>query len=272
MLAIIVGTGCSAGVESGLGTFGGASVGSTKGDDPLDGGGTDDDASDDAPVSTEEGTGADEDTASDAADEQDASTAADTATDEGPAECGDGIVQGAEACDGRQLAGSCADYGFDDGILACDPDCNHITEACFTCGDGTKSLGEACDGADLDGATCMSLGFGGGALQCSADCQSVIDSGCEALPSCGDGQRNGGELCDGADLGGATCASQGFDLGVLACTANCTFDVGGCEHDVVNCGQQGDFCIFSEADPQSTCCPAGVGGNVIGICDIFVCI
>jgi hypothetical protein len=36
------------------------------------------------------------------------------------------------------------------------------------------------------------------------------------------------EACEGADLGGATCASQGFLGGTLACTEICTFDTSGC--------------------------------------------
>ncbi len=45
---------------------------------------------------------------------------------------------------------------------------------------------------------------------------------------CGNGVREGGEQCDGADLGGATCASQGFSGGTLACKGNCAFDTAGC--------------------------------------------
>jgi len=48
------------------------------------------------------------------------------------------------------------------------------------------------------------------------------------LPSCGDDTVNViGELCDGSDLGGATCASLGFSGGVLACSG-CTFDTSLC--------------------------------------------
>jgi hypothetical protein len=36
------------------------------------------------------------------------------------------------------------------------------------------------------------------------------------------------EPCDGADLGGVTCASIGFSGGVLECTRRCTFDTSGC--------------------------------------------
>ena len=30
--------------------------------------------------------------------------------------------------------------------------------------------------------------------------------------------------------------------------------------------------IFDENNPQSNCCPAGVKDNILGICDVFVCI
>ena len=46
--------------------------------------------------------------------------------------------------------------------------------------------------------------------------------------SCGDGVRNGGEPCDGADLGGASCTSLGFLGGTLACNAGCGFNTSGC--------------------------------------------
>ena len=100
----------------------------------------------------------------------------------------------------------------------------------------------------------------------------VVTSGCTALPSCGDGMLNGGEQCDGAQLGGANCMSQGFDMGVLSCTGQCTFNTSQCMDDIGNCTPQGEFCMFNENDPQSTCCPPGVGGNVLGICDIIFCV
>ncbi len=47
---------------------------------------------------------------------------------------------------------------------------------------------------------------------------------------CGNGVRDPavGEACDGADLGGATCASQGFTSGALACSSACGFDTSAC--------------------------------------------
>jgi hypothetical protein len=196
-----------------------------------------------------------------------------TQSDSSVAMCGDDELQGDEDCDGTDLGdATCQTLGFDDGVLACDPECHLITDACFTCGDGDVALTEACDGNELGGETCVSLGFGGGSLSCAADCSQIVTSGCTALPSCGDGVRNGGEQCDGNDFGGNTCVTQGFDMGTLDCTASCLLDVSQCEDDLSGCGMMGDFCIFDENDLQSTCCPAGVGGNKIGICNVFVCI
>ncbi|MBZ9569722.1 PKD domain-containing protein, partial [Patescibacteria group bacterium] len=47
-------------------------------------------------------------------------------------------------------------------------------------------------------------------------------------PSCGNGIREAGEDCDGADLGGESCITLGFVGGVLACNPGCTFDTSGC--------------------------------------------
>ncbi|MCH7850131.1 MAG: hypothetical protein IH845_00630 [Nanoarchaeota archaeon] len=46
---------------------------------------------------------------------------------------------------------------------------------------------------------------------------------------CGDGVVNGSEICEVGILGGATCVSQGFDSGVLNCSANClSYDTSSC--------------------------------------------
>ncbi len=47
-------------------------------------------------------------------------------------------------------------------------------------------------------------------------------------PECGDGIISPGEECDGANLGGSTCASFGLAGGVLACSASCDYDFSGC--------------------------------------------
>ena len=55
-----------------------------------------------------------------------------------------------------------------------------------------------------------------------------------ASTPCGNGTLEGPEACDGGALGGATCASEGFDTGEIACNLDCTLDTSRCT-DVV-CG------------------------------------
>lgn len=47
--------------------------------------------------------------------------------------CGNGMIEGPEACDGSDLGGStCSDQGFSGGTLSCDGSCNYDTSGCFT--------------------------------------------------------------------------------------------------------------------------------------------
>jgi hypothetical protein len=47
--------------------------------------------------------------------------------------------------------------------------------------------------------------------------------------SCGDNTKDVGEVCDGTDLDGEDCVSQGFVSGTLACSVGCgSFDTSGC--------------------------------------------
>lgn len=46
--------------------------------------------------------------------------------------------------------------------------------------------------------------------------------------TCGNGNIDTGEQCDGANLNGQTCSSQGFTGGALGCTSTCTFDTSSC--------------------------------------------
>jgi hypothetical protein len=264
-------SGCSAGVldSHGGGAFGTATAasGTTTGSDETPAGSS-------SGAAQGEGEGEEVgDTAPADSSGNEASSAVTEASESAPAMCGDDTREGDEVCDGSDLGtASCTDFGFEDGVLACDPACSLITDACFTCGDGEVALGEACDGSELGGDSCVSLGFGGGTLACAADCSVIDDSDCTPLPSCGDGLLNGGEQCDGALLGGASCTSQGFDLGELDCSGSCIWDTSGCMDDLSDCGMMGDFCLFDEDDLQSTCCPAGVGGNMFGLCNVFVCV
>ena len=136
------------------------------------------------------------------------------------------------------------------------------------CGDGLLNQpGEACDGGMLGGQTCEGLGLGPGTLACSAQC-TFDTSGCTAAPVCGDGVRNQPfEVCDGADLGGASCTGLGFSTGTLACEPDClSFDSAGCVAEPV-CGdgvvnQASESCDLSDLNGIS-CEVLGLGGGLL---------
>lgn len=149
-----------------------------------------------------------------------------------PGVCGDGVKAGDEECDSTDLGGlNCSDFGFQNGTLVCANDCTLFTNACSTCGDGQLAATEACDGSNFGGLTCTDLGYAGGMLSCAPDCSDVIESGCMATPTCGNGLLDPGEACDGANLAGQNCLSLGYDGGVLACTPGCQINTAGCTVD-----------------------------------------
>lgn len=101
------------------------------------------------------------------------------------------------------------------------------------CGDGEAMGMEECDGLDLRGKECtgfvapMNGNFHGGTLACNDDC--TYDT--SACTYCGDGEKNGSESCDDADLGTATCEAEGWDGGDLSCDDQCDF----VESECANC-------------------------------------
>ncbi|MBK7077011.1 MAG: FG-GAP repeat protein [Myxococcales bacterium] len=86
----------------------------------------------------------------------------------------------------------------------------------------------ATDAAD-DAATTDAIVLDAASDAAATDAPSVdappIDAG-----GCGDGTRTGTEVCDGVDLGGQSCQTQGFASGTLACAASCAaYDLVGCD-------------------------------------------
>lgn len=79
-------------------------------------------------------------------------------------------------------------------------------------------------------------------------------------PICGNGIQETGEQCDGSDLGGASCVSQGFSGGTLLCASSCIFNTSSCTSGGGGGGGGGGFVpppvtsvIFSgRAYPQSS--------------------
>jgi cysteine-rich repeat protein len=77
-----------------------------------------------------------------------------------------------------------------------------------------------------------------GAFDCF-DLDCVLSPFCSGEPRCGDDEINqANEECDGDDLGGESCSTQGFDTGTLACAGNCSFDTSACANFVCGNGIQ----------------------------------
>jgi len=138
-------------------------------------------------------------------------------------DCGNGVVDPGEACDDGELNSATEPD-------ACRPNCyNHF------CGDGIVDSDERCDDGNQDSAD-----------GCSDVCEVEMGwdcSGGECEPVCGDNLIVGDEVCDGTDLGGETCISQGHAIGALTCDG-CSFDYSGCT---------GFDCGDGQTDPGEQC-------------------
>jgi len=184
-----------------------------------------------------------------------------TGPDEPVGECGDGIVDDGELCDGADLDGKlCGSLGFGGGTLACANDCTFDVSQCDGCGNGVLDGAEVCDGTELDGgSSCADVGLGlrTEALQCTQWC-TLDFAECSA---CGDGSVMAPEVCELGNLGGATCASEGYDGGTLSCTQGCAFDFGGCQQ----CGNgtiEGDE-VCDGNDIVQDCDDVGFGTGIL---------
>jgi hypothetical protein len=97
-----------------------------------------------------------------------------------------------------------------------------------------------------------------------------------ASAQCGNGIRETGEACDGADLGGFGCSDVGYAAGPLTCEPSCLFDVSACVANPV-CGNgvvefteecdNGAQNSNTEPDGCRTNCKRAYCGD--GVIDIF---
>lgn len=180
--------------------------------------------------------------------------------------CGDGVLAPAETCEASDLgAQTCATQGFDGGgTLGCDADCMAfdtaacISDCCVTGGPNDPG----CQVPSVEACVC-----GLDPFCCNNDWDGqCVDEAIEACGAvcgeCGNGIIEPAESCDGANLGGQTCASQGLGGGTLACAPNCQgFDTGSCIpswstqiHPIftANCGCHGEFFPPWAANPTAS--------------------
>jgi cysteine-rich repeat protein len=169
-------------------------------------------------------------------------------------------ASGSEPCDNdgtnrfKSIGGtlqSCTAFGYSGGTLTCtraSGNCSLNMSACAgpnLCGNGLVNSGETCDGSNIGNATCASAGFGGtGSPGCNAGCTAFTVGTCTSPTTCGNGTIDSGEQCDGANFGGATCASLGLTGGALSCNGTCqrvtTGCTGACGNGNIDSGEQCD--------------------------------
>ena len=117
--------------------------------------------------------------------------------------CGDGIVSANESCDGETTT-TCQDLGFERGTVECGA-CAFDTSGCSTCGDGIVGQDELCDDGALNGTY--------GHCNATCDAQGAF---------CGDGVLQASEQCDGGVPAGTSCESLGLGRGTITCSEGCT--------------------------------------------------
>ena len=166
------------------------------------------------------------------------------------AACGGGNNADVDASTGEPPAGwSCPAIDYDDGVIchcACgapDPDCGNSAlpvggctndeicapdGTCTSCGNASLDTGETCDAALPAKTECGPLGYQPGQVGCTAACKWDYDE-CEPLVTCGNGQLDVPELCDGNDIqAGLDCSDYGRTSGSLSCAAGCAIVTTGC--------------------------------------------
>ena len=185
-----------------------------------------------------------------------------------PVGCGNSVVEAGEECDGTNFAGKTCDFlGFEGGSLVCTSSCQIDTSNClnsdvgeWTCADGAFGSGDGCDCgcgildpdcADNTTASCDTCALDD---SCADDCMDVDRSHnwrCGVPTYCGDGYIDPWEQCDGGNLGGVSCASEGFFAGTVSCV-NCVIDTS-------NCYNEGPIDYLDGCDPQFCTWTSGNG-------------
>ena len=179
-----------------------------------------------------------------------------------PYSCGNGVVESGEDCDDGSANGS---YGH------CGDDCK--TDSAFYCGDGYLAGGEQCDcGTTTNYASLVADGVSWTDLyncttsngqyvtsptgSCAYDCTSPG-------PSCGDGEINGGEICDGDH---EAYAGNICDDGT-ECTTDDDCETGSCGATYAACGS-GTVC--NGASDAGEACTTGSNCDT-GVCTAGLC-
>jgi hypothetical protein len=142
-----------------------------------------------------------------------------------------------------------------DGDSESDPSSSGPSTVTVTSADTSSS------GSESTGNEATSESEGSSSESGSADSSSSDTSG----EACGNGRIGEGEVCDGDALGGASCASEGFDSGTLACADDCTeLDTSACVSASCGDGVVNDDTEECDGDDIATDCAAeGFGAGAV---------
>jgi hypothetical protein len=223
--------------------------------------------------------------------------------------CGNGVVEGGEACEAGALGGAtCATFGCTGGTLACNGTCTDFdTSGCTGCPpcdrDGVCEAGEDCHGCPGDcpggttsGAVCgngiCEAGNGEDCVACPADCAGRQGGKPSTRYCCGDGAGSGPIPCsDGrCAANGLACTTvpslpndyccgdgvcaNGESCGTcrLDCTLGAEICTGGVDEDCDGAVDCADSQCSTNVACQATCQPSGVSCTTNAECCSQSCV
>lgn len=190
-------------------------------------------------------------------------------------QCGDGILQSGEQCDGALLGGAtCTTIGkgFTGGTLACIPTtCQFVTSACtptsacveqWSCGAWSACFIATVGGAptSIQRRSCTDINNCGTTVYKPQETVS-----CASFPSsvCSNNVVEPGEQCDGTNLTGQSCVTKGYTGGTLGCS-KCQFVTSACT-PTLSCVEQwscGTWSSCTNGVTRRSCTDANSCGTV----------